>query len=85
MVCHFRQLAPLWFNDVGLRLQKIDADMCACVQADLRKRGIAVLSVHDSFIVAKRHAPLLVEVMERAMQSALANVARAYSEYSRAA
>jgi hypothetical protein len=66
-------------------LQKIDADMCACVQADLRKRGIVVLSVHDSFIVAKRHAPLLVEVMEWAMQSALANVARAYSEYSLAA
>jgi hypothetical protein len=85
MVRHFPQLAPLWFNDVGLRLQKIDADMCACVQADLRKTGIVVLSVHDSFIVAKRHAPLLVEVMERAMQSALANVARAYSEYSRAA
>jgi hypothetical protein len=85
MVRHFRQLAPLWFEDVGLRLQRIDADMCARVQADLRKRDIVVLSVHDSFIVAKRHEALLVEVMERAMRWALADVARAYREYPRAA
>jgi hypothetical protein len=85
MVRHFPELSTLWFDDVGLRLQKIDADMCACVQADMRKRGIAVLSVHDSFIVAKQHAPLLMEVMKRAMQSALVDVARAYHEYPSAA
>jgi hypothetical protein len=65
VVRHFSTLDTLWFTDLGLRLQRIDADICAKIQQALRSRGIPVLSVHDSFIVASPHH----ETLETEMKS----------------
>lgn len=48
---HHPEFAFAWGTGFGLRLQNIDADMCAEVQRLMRLTGRPVLSVHDSFIV----------------------------------
>lgn len=64
------QLAPHWGSGIGLRLQRIDADICTRVQAELRAGGIPVLSIHDSFIVPVAERRSLQAVMDAAMQDA---------------
>ena len=66
VVGHFAELTPVWFSDLGLRLQRIDGDICARVQGAFRKRGILVLSVHDSFIIAQQHEEKLRSAMSEA-------------------
>ena len=61
----FPHLRNLWLTGAGLRLQSIDAEICARVQRSLRKQGIPCLSVHDSFIVPQHAKELLMTVMER--------------------
>ena len=61
-------LSRSWRPSIGLHLQYRDAEICARVQRALRRQGIAVLSIHDSFIVAERHADLLRQVMEDEME-----------------
>jgi hypothetical protein len=68
VVEHFSRLKELWFTDLGLWLQRIDADVCAMIQRALRSRDIAVLSVHDSFIVGASHREALETEMEQAFQ-----------------
>lgn len=60
---YFPELQPLWFTDIGIQLQRLDSDVCALVQRLLRRRGIAVLSVHDSFICRRAEEGRLVEAM----------------------
>ena len=61
-------LAHSWRPSIGLHLQYRDAEICARVQRVFRRKGIAVLSIHDSFIVAERHADVLRQVMEDEME-----------------
>ena len=61
-------LSRTWRPGIGLHLQYRDAEICARVQRALRRKGIAVLSIHDSFIVAERNADLLRQVMEDEME-----------------
>jgi hypothetical protein len=63
-----RELKPYWGTGIGLRLQRIDSDICARVQAELRAQSIPVLSIHDSFIVPVAARRLLKLIMETAMQ-----------------
>jgi len=63
-------LAPYWGTGVGLRLQRIDSDICTEVQTAMRTRGIPVLSIHDGFIVPAEHDDDLKQVMETSMQIA---------------
>lgn len=64
---HFPELSPLWFTDAGLRLQRIDSDMCAHVQRTMRDQGIPILSVHDSFLCVTVHHAKLISAMEEAI------------------
>lgn len=64
------EFAPFWCKGTGMRLQRIDAEVCSEVLAEMRARRIPVLSIHDSFIVPAEHKADLVEVMERCMQRA---------------
>ena len=59
----FPGFAPYWSTGVGLRLQRVDSDICAAVQRRLRGSGIACLSLHDSFIAPMRHRAELDTVM----------------------
>lgn len=72
----YPQLAPYWGTGIGLRLQRIDADICARVQAELRALGIPVLSIHDSFVVPFVHRSILKRVMDAAMQDACVELGR---------
>lgn len=64
------ELAPYWGTGIGLRLQRIDADICTRVQAELRVRGIPALSIHDGFIVPVSARRSLQLAMDAAMQEA---------------
>jgi hypothetical protein len=57
------ELARYFNTGIGLRLQNIDAQMCAEVQRRLREQGVPCLSVHDSFIVPETYTALLKSTM----------------------
>ena len=48
---------------LGLRLQRVDSDIAAAVMLRFAERGVPCLGVHDSFLVARRHAEELAGVM----------------------
>lgn len=56
----------LFFSGVGTQLQRIDSDIAEDVMRMMHRRGIVVLPVHDSFIVAASKADVLEEVMREA-------------------
>jgi len=64
------QLAPYWSSSIGMRLQAVDANVCARVQRMLRHDGVPCLSVHDSFIVAAQNRSALTTAMEEGMAQA---------------
>lgn len=68
------ELAPYWGSGIGLRLQRIDADICARVQAELRAQGVPVLSIHDGFIVPVAARRSLQTVMDAAIADACADL-----------
>jgi hypothetical protein len=55
------------FNKPGqaLRVQYRDARIAGRIIAEFVKQETAILPIHDSFIVAKKHAELLSEIMAR--------------------
>jgi hypothetical protein len=59
----FPEFAPYWGTGVGLRLQRVDSDICGRVQRRLRGAGIACLSLHDSFIASACYRAELDAVM----------------------
>ncbi len=64
---HHPEFSFAWGAGIGLRLQGIDADMCAIVQQRMRHSGYPVLSVHDSFIVAAPQKDILRSVMDETL------------------
>jgi hypothetical protein len=71
---HFPALAPLWCSGVGLRLQRMDSDVCQQIQHGIRAQGLPTLSVHDSFVCWRRAAPELRAIMEDTFQEVWKNV-----------
>ena len=69
-------LQRAWRPGIGLHLQYRDAEICARVQRKLRRRGVPLLSVHDSFIVPQRHEGLLKQVMNDEMEVECGRIAR---------
>ena len=67
---HFPQLKELWFSELGLRLQRIDSDICATIHQRMRAQTLPVLSVHDGFITWTRAEPQLRIVMQEAFERA---------------
>ena len=63
VIKRFPSLADFWNTGVGLRLQNIDAEICARIQRRFRNHGVPILSVHDSFIVPARHKSDLTATM----------------------
>jgi hypothetical protein len=57
-------LRVYFHSGIGLRLQKLDADMAEFVLKRLLKRGIVALPIHDSFVVQECYAGDLKEAME---------------------
>ncbi|MFZ2587131.1 MAG: hypothetical protein WAZ18_03255 [Alphaproteobacteria bacterium] len=65
---HFRHLPilPLLCTDKGPHLMRLDSLVAEYVLREMTSRGVPTLSVHDSFIVTKPHAPVLYQVMRDA-------------------
>jgi hypothetical protein len=59
-------IRDLFDNDTGLKLQRLDSDICEAVLMEFYEKDIPVLSVHDSFIIGKDYESELLEAMERA-------------------
>jgi len=51
---------------IGLKLQRIDADIAVRVLLSLMEKGVVCLPIHDSFIVQKNHAEKLRQAMVNA-------------------
>jgi hypothetical protein len=60
------QLAEMFFQGLGLKLQRLDAAIATTVLQELQGLGIPVLCIHDSFIVPLEHQDELAAVMEEA-------------------
>lgn len=60
-------LAPYWGSGVGLKLQNVDASICSAVHSEMQRRGIPVLSIHDSFIVPSAFEKTLWDVVGTAI------------------
>ena len=53
------ELSATWHSGIGLTLQRHDSEVATRVMRSLRKQGIPVLPVHDSFLVPIHAAQLL--------------------------
>ena len=58
------RLERYFFTGIGLRLQNMDAQICANIQGYCRQRGIVCLSIHDGFRVRSEDNQLVEELME---------------------
>jgi hypothetical protein len=56
-------VAHLFHSDLGIKLQRQDADMAAAVVRRLLKKGVITLSIHDSFLAPVRYGWVLYEEM----------------------
>ena len=54
-----------FYTGQGLRLQYIDSQLAEQVMLHFANKGVPVLPVHDSFIIAAQHQQELVAVMKR--------------------
>jgi hypothetical protein len=61
-----RAVSDLFFSDAGVRLMRIDSDIALTAVSNCQLKGIQALPVHDSLIVARRHAGQVAEIMEAA-------------------
>ena len=56
-------ISRMFFTGAGLVLQRLDSDIAEAVMREMRRRGIMVLPVHDSFLAPASKADVLEEVM----------------------
>lgn len=62
-------LAGYFCSDLGIELQREDSEICRYVLNTLTAAQVPVLSVHDSFIVQKKHEAQLRDAMEMAYKA----------------
>lgn len=68
-------ISHYFFSDVGLNLQRLDAEMCGAVLNEMTlKRGVTCMPLHDSFVVAASAADELVRVMSSVFNKHTANI-----------
>jgi hypothetical protein len=66
------------FNkSLGLRLQRLDSDICDDIHMHFYRRGIPVLSVHDSFIIPTEFEKKLKKEMEEAFYNKFKKICHA--------
>ena len=58
-------IADAFYSGQGLRLQHIDSQLAERVMVHFANKGVPVLPVHDSFIIAAQYQQELVAVMKR--------------------
>ena len=63
----FQPVADLFGSGIGLKLQRQDADIAQAVMRDFNEMHIAMLPIHDSFIVRFGHDHDLLRAMRKAM------------------
>ena len=56
-------IRSMFFTKAELRLQRLDSDIAEGVMRRMRNQGIAVMPVHDSFLVPQSKADLLEQIM----------------------
>ena len=56
-------ISRMFFTGAGLALQRLDSDIAEAVMREMRRRGIVVLPVHDSFLAPASKATELEAVM----------------------
>jgi hypothetical protein len=61
-------ISGAFFSDAGARLQRIDSDMAEEVMLHFADKGVAVLPVHDSFLVHSGYENELEQVMVKAFK-----------------
>ena len=61
-------IAHHFYTGVGLRLQRLDSDIAEIILLHFAERGIAVLPLHDSFLMHHGYASSLKPVMEQAFE-----------------
>lgn len=76
---HHRSFGFAWGTGIGLKLQNIDAQMCAEVQRLMRNQNRPVLSVHDSFIVGASQKKVLQSVMDEVLSRTIEQLRRSGS------
>lgn len=70
-----RPIAKFFNSDAGGRLMRTDSDLAEAVQLKLRKRGVVVLPVHDSFLVqSSKSADLEAAMVEMAQIAGVGKV-----------
>ncbi len=62
-------ISDSFFSGAGLRLQNVDSRMALDIVYSFFTKGIPVLPVHDSFIIAERHAAALRSEMDSVFKS----------------
>jgi hypothetical protein len=77
---HFPRFERFWNTGIGLRLQNLDAKICARVQRTLRQANVPVLSVHDSFIVRESEKDLLEQTMNHEMGEMCSKLREGYTQ-----
>jgi hypothetical protein len=56
-------ISRMFFTGAGLALQRLDSDIAEAVMREMRRRGIVVLPVHDSFLAPASKAAELETIM----------------------
>ncbi|MBM9593999.1 hypothetical protein [Roseitranquillus sediminis] len=56
-------IADLFFSGLGLRLQRLDSDIAEGVMRRMRRHGVVVFPIHDSFLAPASKADLIEEAM----------------------
>ena len=69
------RLARHFYTGAWRWLQRLDSEMALQVCRDLIKRGIAVVPIHDSFLVPERHESVTREAMDRAFSDVISRAA----------
>ena len=70
------ELKPVWHSGLGLELQRYDSDVAMRVMRKMRRKGVPVLPVHDSFIVPILAEQQLKEAVEREFDGCLSKLRR---------
>ncbi|QDC08768.1 hypothetical protein FHY55_05745 [Oceanicola sp. D3] len=66
VVAAFPMLPGVFGTGIGLYLQREDSDMAEQIMLHFAAKGVPVLPVHDSFIIAAQHKEEIVQVMQAA-------------------
>ena len=68
IIAFHKPIAHHFYTGIGLRLQRLDSDIAEKVLLHFAQKGIAILPLHDSFLMHYGHEGLLDSVMRKAFE-----------------